>query len=128
MALSFEQREVWRTRLEAFKASGQNGVAWCRENEISYHQFRYWLLRLDSEESPIDSASGWLSVAVGDDEACSCMDDDHEPSSVEVGDGATSEAGVTLLIRVGRASVEVKPGFDPVLLANVVSALAAGAC
>ena len=44
---------------------------------------------------------------------------------MEVGDLGLVDQRSALLVRVGRATVEVKPDFDPALLSDVVRTLAA---
>jgi len=36
------KRTLWSSRIEAWKASGKSGAAWCREQQISYNTFGYW--------------------------------------------------------------------------------------
>jgi hypothetical protein len=92
-------RELWRERLDSFTRSGQSVRAWCAEQEIPEHQFHYWRRRL-TEESPTSPGAGWVAMAV-------------VPASVPGG----------VAIRMGRALVEVQPGFDAGLLRAVVRAL-----
>ena len=95
-----ELREVWRERVAAFRASGMSVRRWCAEQGIKEHQLRYWLRRLDSDDTP---GPRWIPVTLN-------------------GAGPWEEAR-GLVIRIGRATIEVEPGFDRTLLADVVRVL-----
>ncbi|MFZ5946097.1 MAG: IS66 family insertion sequence element accessory protein TnpA [Bacillota bacterium] len=100
-----ELRKEWETRVAEFKASGQSTMEWCASNNIKINQLRYWLRKLKSTDaSSVPSANQWLSVEI---------------SEVPSGNGNT------LTVKVGKAIIEIKSGFDPVLLADVVKTLAA---
>ena len=93
-----EQRSVWEKRLIAYKASGQSVRAWCAENKVNTSQLYYWL----KKENTTADQPKWLAMEIA------------EPS-VET----------FMNVRVGSATVEVRPGFDPVLLLKVVKTLGA---
>ncbi len=96
-----EQSQLWDERIAAFHASGQSVSTWCAAHQINPQQLRYRLRKLDTQTI---STSQWLSVEVGDQP--------HETTNA-------------LLVRVGTAVIEVKPGFDPVLFTDVVRVLQA---
>lgn len=96
-----ERREVWRERVRAFRASGQSVRSWCAEHGVKEHQLRYWLRRLHPADAP---GPQWIPVTL------------H-------GAGGWQETG-GVLIRIGRATIEVEAGFDRTLLADVVRVLA----
>lgn len=98
-----ELRAMWEKRIADFLASGQTGSAWCESNEIDIYQFRYWSRKFRLERQSEPTSVKWVSLQVGD-------------STVEDGDSIT--------IRVGHASLQVKSGFNPALLRQVVQALA----
>jgi hypothetical protein len=97
-----ELRTEWEQRISDFIASGQSASKWCATNEINIHQFWYWKRRLKDLQDQVTGSSKWLSIE---------MDDSTETPSN------------TLIVRVGQSSVEVKSGFDPNLLADVVRTL-----
>ncbi|MGI6357257.1 MAG: IS66 family insertion sequence element accessory protein TnpA [Bacillota bacterium] len=90
-------QQQWEARIAAFKDSGLSGAKWCEEQGVNAHQFYYWKAKLKSDNQPAKRA-GWLQVEVSDPVA-------------------------SLEVRVGTAIIEVKPGFNPELLASVVRAL-----
>ena len=92
-------RELWRDRLDSFLRGGKSVRAWCAEQEIPEHQFHYWRRRL-TEVSTTSQGAGWAAMAV-------------LPESAPGG----------VAIRMGRALIEVQPGFDAGLLRAVVDAL-----
>jgi hypothetical protein len=93
-----ELRNLWEARVAKYKASGQSAKVWCTENDVNISQLYYWLKKEHvSDEQPM-----WVPVAI------------EEPSRES-----------TLCVRVGRASVELRPGFDPELLLKVVKTLSA---
>lgn len=101
-----ELKKEWEARVAAFKASGQSTSAWCAAHDLQPHQLRYWLRKHKNINKPTVMPSQWLSVELGE----------LEPNSAQ---------GIALLVRVGQATVEVKPGFNPALLSDVVRTLAA---
>ncbi|HAJ4014866.1 IS66 family insertion sequence element accessory protein TnpB [Heyndrickxia sporothermodurans] len=96
-----ELRKEWERRIALFRASGLTQSKWCEINEISIHQLKYWLYKADNFYSTQDSNSKWIPVTLEESE----------------------QQNETLHINVGSASIVVKPGFNPTLLAEVVKAL-----
>ncbi len=97
-----ERKRLWHERVVSYKESGQTVRAWCMDNDVKEHQFRYWL----KKDSPVFNHvtnSKWLAVQVED-----------EPFNISVN---------SLTVVVNGATIEVKPGFDHNLLRDVVKAL-----
>ena len=93
-----EQQNTWAVRVAEFKSSGQSVSAWCTAHDVKIHQLRYWLRK---EKQPYEEGIfTWLPLDL-------------------------SEAGfqTSLLVRVGQVTLEVRPGFDPKLLLDVVKTL-----
>ncbi len=97
-----ERRQMWAERVEVFRASGQTTTAWCAQQDINPNQLRYWLRKSRYQENEASSPQ-WLAV-------------DIAPG------GDTPEC--VLRVRVGPATIEVGPGYDPGLLQNLVATLA----
>lgn len=100
-----QRRHEWAARIADYEASGQTMKSWCETKNVTKDQLKYWLRVLRAR--PVDAANApvpFLPLAL------------HEP----VGMQATSP----LLLHVGGVRVEVRNGFDPKLLREVVSALA----
>jgi len=101
-----ELRVAWRERIEAYKASGQTQIAFCSKHGLHIKQFNYWLRKHRSENRATDrNASGWVTLDVK--EHTDCLQDN------------------SLKIRLGQATVEVKPGIDQKLLLDVLKTLRA---
>lgn len=93
-----ERRLMWQERVDQCRASGMSVAAWCRENEVPEQQMYYWLRKFRSEEADEDDIQ-WVQLGRWDRQDAMRM---------------TEESVVR--IHIGRAMVEVQPGFDPVLL------------
>src|SRR3954451_8930681 len=97
-----ELRKEWEQRISTFKASGKTQAKWCESNDISIHQFRYWMKRIRDHHNTERTNNPWVPVVI----------EDPKP---EVCD--------SLQIKVGSVSIEVSPGFNPSLLVEVIKVL-----
>lgn len=94
-------QQEWAQRLKEFHASGETATAWCTARNINLHRFWYWSRKLRTQNQNQSSAEiRWLSVRM-------------DESSLED----------TLIVQVGHVRIEVKPGFNPTLLQQVVQTL-----
>lgn len=100
-----ELQELWETRIAEYRASGQSVKEWCTSHDdITPRQLWYWLRKYKTrKDAPSMKSTQWLPVEI------------NEQSPVVQGN--------TLLIRIGQAGIEVSPGFDPALLAQIVRVL-----
>lgn len=96
------RRQLWKERVAAFKESGQSARSWCKDKDLKEHQLRYWLEKYDLQEQTKPVETKWISVDVKEKPA-------HKDSLITV--------------KIDQAIIEVKPGFDPNLLRDVVQAL-----
>jgi hypothetical protein len=97
-----EQQNEWAARIAAFRASGMSVPAWCAEHHVKPHQLRYRLQKQARAKRPSgETPTQWLPLNLRD-----------------------PEITPPLVIRVGRVTVEVRPGFDRDLLRDVVHTLA----
>ena len=92
-----ERKSLWETRVAQYRASGQSASMWCAENKVSLCQLYYWIKKSCDGTQPV-----WI------------------PVEIQESSGETS-----LCVRVGRAAIEVKAGFDPEHLLKVVQTLTA---
>jgi hypothetical protein len=101
-----QHRQQWAERIANFRASGLTMAAWSAENQVSVDQLKYWLYKVkkSSPTDPSSSSSGWVPFAV-------------------TSTSSDSSGASLLVVRVGPAAIELRPGFDPVLLREVVEAL-----
>lgn len=70
---------------------------------MKIHLLRYWIGKFKSEPESEQKQTQWLSV--------------------EIGDMGAIKPQEALPIRIGKAIIEVRPGFDPKLLSDVVKTL-----
>lgn len=93
-------RSLWEQRLADHATSGKSVASWCKEHSLSDNQFYYWRKKLQHVEQVKNGQPiKWLPLKVRD----------LTTSSIS--------------IRVGQATVDVKPGFDPLLLQQVIKTL-----
>jgi len=91
-----KEQADWSELIKEYRASGLSAAAWCRENNLKLHQLRY---RLDKAKDKKKAAPKWLPLEAAEPET------------------------ETLKIQIGPATIEVKPGFNPAMLAAVVRTL-----
>ena len=97
-----ELQTEWERRIAIFKESGQTQAKWCADNNLKLHQFKYWLKRLKGSSAKQKPKTKWTSVEIEE---------------------TVEERNETLQIKIGEAAIEVKPGFNPAFLADVVRTL-----
>ncbi|NLE95976.1 MAG: helix-turn-helix domain-containing protein [Dehalococcoidia bacterium] len=98
-----ERQRQWEARVAEFRTSGLGPARWCREHGVKVKQLYYWLKKSRGAGTEPEATAQWVQVTVAEPEA----------------------SAPALDIRVGHAVIEVRHGFDPELLANVVRALLA---
>lgn len=96
-----ELQKEWEQRIAAYKASGLTQTKWCEKNSLKIHQFKYWLYKIEKKNTSA-TKSNWVSVTL---------------------DEGMYDTDETLEIKVGQASINVKHGFNPSLLADVIKVL-----
>lgn len=98
-----EYQQMWESRVIEFKASGQTATAWCADQDLKVHQLRYWIRKFKPKDA--SNQMRWLSV--------------------EIGELKVNKPQEALPVHVGKVMIEVRPGFDPKLLSDVVKTLSA---
>jgi hypothetical protein len=101
-----ELRQMWEKRIADLQSSGQSIPAWSNANNLKLHQVRYWQRQFKNQATSSESSPQWLSVKI-------CDVNQSQPREN------------SLLIKVGAITIEVKSGFDPELLLEVVRTLSA---
>jgi len=97
-----ELRETWEARVAAYRASGQSASEWCAAHQVTTRQLWYWMQKFKETKEKAAPSSQWITVKV---------------------DKETQEAESALLVRIGSAAIEVKPGYNQTLFADVVRTL-----
>lgn len=101
--------EYWQQIVSDQNSSGLTQHVWCEQNNVNIHNFRYWKRRLVSESK--------YSQIVNQTETKWAIISSSES------DSAQKNSKSTLCIHIGKAVVDVSPGFDPENLSVVLSVL-----
>jgi hypothetical protein len=96
--------EEWQTRIADYRASGLTKRQWCEKTGLSVHTLGSWITRINRLDALLETPE-WTQVKVVD---------------------ATS-LGSGISVSVGAARIEVEPGFDRSVLAEVMR-VAASLC
>ncbi|WP_397386675.1 IS66 family insertion sequence element accessory protein TnpA [Paenibacillus sp. MMS20-IR301] len=95
-----EQRQYeWTERIRDYRASGRTMAAWWEAQGGTLHQLKYWLRKIDSSV-PSTSTPHFIPVTV-----------------------SPPPRAPSLTLRFGPATLDVREGFSPELLRQVVQAL-----
>ena len=92
----------WREIVAAYHASGQSQKEWCAKNGVNIHNLIYWL-RKEKEAGLPKETCQWIPLNISESE--------------------TTSGNQTLNLRIGQVFIEVRPGFNPELLINVIKTL-----
>lgn len=93
---------LWSPRVRTFKESGLSQAEYCRVNKYNVKQFNYWYRKLKNSQNTCEPEKPqWIAVDVG----------------------AVPSSNAFLAVKIGSATIEVKPGFNRQLLVEVVEAL-----
>jgi hypothetical protein len=97
-----EVRQVWEGRIAAYQASGQSATEWCAMHQLLPRQLWYCLRKFKATNKSVTPSSRWMAINVA------------KPFEEKV---------TTLHVRIGSAVIEVKSGYNPALLSDVVRTL-----
>ena len=103
MTTKEERANHWRTIHAKQAESGLSAAAFCRENNISYHQFCWWKGRFKKEESRATQETGFLQLV-----PCSKKAPQHSGIHIRLGDDFI---------------IEIERGFDIHTLQDVIEAV-----
>lgn len=99
-----EIREIWEARVAEYRASGQSASEWCAVHQVTTRQLWYWMRELkELNQKSMRGSAQWAAVNIN-------------KQRDETNDS-------TLRILIGSVAIEVKPGFHPSLLSDVVRTL-----
>lgn len=104
-----DYRNEWEARVDSFKSSGMGVTVWCKANDVNKDRFKYWLYKQNKRKTePVTKKSKqWIAI--------------------ETAPVTLNKQETMLIVNIGQASIQIKTGFDSVLLHDVVKALA-GSC
>ena len=100
---------LWRARLQACSASDMTVKHWCETQGCTLSQYYYWKRRLNPA-TPADKKSEpqqWLAVDL---------------------DKTVPPTNPAIKLSIGRTQIEVRQGFDPNLLRDIVEAIGRTTC
>lgn len=90
----------WERRIADYESSGHTQATWCAINKVNVNQLKYWLKKIKGPKRTRSTKSKFTPVVV------------TEPPANE-----------SMEIKIGQASIEVQPGFNPSFLADIVRTL-----
>jgi len=102
-----DQNQLWVERIKDYKASGLTAAKWCEKKEIAIHALRYQITKFNKKKKKEGSKKTQWASAV---------------TKKTVISNATSKP---LKIIIGKATIEVAPGFDPQAFQTVARILSA---
>lgn len=91
---------IWRQRLDEQVSSGLSQKAWCRENNINFHNFAYWKKRFRELSNEDSLPQQFVKLST-------------KPLSNTT----------PIVLTVGAAVIEVHDNFNPRLLDDLMSVL-----
>jgi hypothetical protein len=105
-----EKQKEWENKVANYRGSKQSVSKWCAANNESPDRLWYWLRKHKTGEytdknTALVQSNRWLPV--------------------EVCEHSSKEDDNALAVKIGKACIEVKPGFEPILLSQVVRVLVA---
>jgi hypothetical protein len=89
------KKETWIERIAEFEASGLSGAKWCAARGFKENQLSYWRRKIKQYQP---EEPRWLAMDI-------------------------SEPEPRLTIKIGQASIELKPGFNQELFLTAVKLL-----
>ena len=96
MKASEETTAYWKQQVEAFEKSGMSRAAFCEQNQLKIYGLDYWRRRSRKRAAE----SGWIPL--------------------QVKENAGQEKVESICLRIGKLEIEIRPGFDRELLAEVI--------
>jgi transposase-like protein len=121
-----KRRKLWQTRVSDYLSSEMTVADWCKHNGFRPGQLRYWLRQAretgytdDGTSRCSEVSQPWACVELADDD---CADAASVPV-MSTDRKQMAESGVS--VRVGAATIDVRRGFDAVLLSEVLRVVVA---
>lgn len=103
-----QRRQEWIACIADYKTRRLTMVAWCAAQHVTKTQLKYWLRKLKDEVHSEDVIipTRWVPLTVA--------------NSIQ-----STISAPPLFVHIGQAHIEIRTGFDPRLLREVVQALEA---
>jgi len=109
-----KRRKLWRGLVADYRASDLPVRKWCETNGVTRNQLRYWLGKIEeasvAPESSEPRSSTWARLEIVEDSSATALarEESMSPTQSQVS------------VRVGSATIDVRSGFDPKLLSDVL--------
>jgi hypothetical protein len=96
--------QYWQHHVEAFRASGLTREAYCKRERLWVHKLDYWRRKLSHSAgtAPTVPVNQWVSLKINKE---------------------LEEKDPHIDLWVGQARIEIRPGFDSRLLAEILQAV-----
>lgn len=120
--MTIETEEKWRERVRKWRASGKTAKDFAADQDFEASTLRFWASRL-KEGAAAGGAGGKAASAGTPSMAMVRVVRHRRPGPASAGD-RTAESSIA--ITVSGARITIAPGFDEVLLRQVVAALGGG--
>jgi hypothetical protein len=91
----------WLSKISEYRSSGKTQKEWCKEQNMSFSRFKYWLKKEKSMTIPDVPDVKWLPVEIKQE----------------------IQVRQSLHIKIGIATVKVNPGFDREFLLDILKTL-----
>lgn len=103
-----EDRKLWTERIEDYRSSGLTGVKWAEDKGVAVHKLRYYINKFNKENKQSSNQESreqqWASV-------------------VPIAQMVESKSIKPLKVTIGKATIEVAPGFDKDTLKSLIEIL-----
>ena len=107
-----EDRKLWNERINDYRTSGLTAIKWAEDRQVAVHKLRYYINKFNKENKPNSNDESikspgntkWASVTL-------------KKSIVE------EKSKNPLKVTIGKATIEVVPGFDENTLQSVIRIL-----
>lgn len=112
-----KRRRLWRDLVADYRASGLPVRKWCENHGVTSNQLHYWLGKIEeasvAPESSEPETSSWARLEIVEDSSATALacQESMSPTQSQVS------------VRVGWATIDVRSGFDPKLLWEVLRVL-----
>ncbi|GGG20444.1 MULTISPECIES: IS66 family insertion sequence element accessory protein TnpA [Paenibacillus] len=96
--------QEWVVRIAEYQTSGLTMAAWCQTHSLTKEKLKYWIRKAkpNATSHPLPHSPRFVSLTTTKDIECSSS---------------------SLVVHIGRAKIELREGFNPQLLREVVQAL-----
>lgn len=102
--MSNNNKGLWQTRINDYRASNKSGRQWCNENNIPYSSLKYWITKFNKEQA-----------------AESLISPEFVPISTEDIENRPSSSSIT--IRFGKVSIDIAEDCRPSTIKTILEVI-----